>query len=53
VQVYFTTYYHLKKDVFHEGFNGKKMTFYETLGAAALAYVISSSTIFNESLKFS
>jgi solute carrier family 25 aspartate/glutamate transporter 12/13 len=52
VQVYFTTYSHLKKDVFNEGFNGKKMTFYETLGAAALACVISSSTS-NESLKIS
>ncbi|KAI9448846.1 mitochondrial inner membrane protein [Russula earlei] len=35
--VYFTAYSHLKKDVFHEGYHGKKLSFFETLGSAAIA----------------
>jgi solute carrier family 25 aspartate/glutamate transporter 12/13 len=35
--IYFTTYWHLKKDIFHEGYNGKSLSFLETLGAAAIA----------------
>jgi len=35
--IYFPSYAHLKKDVFHEGYNGKKLSFFETLGAAAIA----------------
>jgi hypothetical protein len=40
LQIYFTTYSHLKKDLFHEGYNNKKLSFWETLGAAAMAYVV-------------
>ncbi|OAX44927.1 mitochondrial carrier [Rhizopogon vinicolor AM-OR11-026] len=35
--IYFTAYSHLKKDVFHDGYNGKQLSFLETLGAAAVA----------------
>jgi solute carrier family 25 aspartate/glutamate transporter 12/13 len=35
--IYFTSYSHLKSDVFHEGYNGKRLSFLETLGAAAIA----------------
>jgi len=35
--IYFTAYSHLKKDVFQEGYNGKHLSFLETLGAAAIA----------------
>lgn len=35
--IYFTAYSHLKKDVFHEGYNGKQLSFLETLGAAGIA----------------
>lgn len=35
--IYFPTYSHLKKDVFHEGYNGKQLNFLETLGSAAIA----------------
>ena len=35
--IYFPTYWHLKKDVFHEGYNGKSLSFTETLGSAAIA----------------
>lgn len=35
--IYFPAYWHLKKDVFHEGYNGKQLSFLETLGAAAIA----------------
>lgn len=37
--IYFPAYAHLKKDVFKEGHHGKQLSFYETLGAAAIAYV--------------
>jgi solute carrier family 25 aspartate/glutamate transporter 12/13 len=36
--IYFPAYWHLKKDVFREGYNGKQLSFLETLGAAAIAY---------------
>jgi solute carrier family 25 (mitochondrial aspartate/glutamate transporter), member 12/13 len=35
--IYFPAYAHLKKDVFKEGYHGKQLSFYETLGAAAIA----------------
>ncbi|KAG5652442.1 hypothetical protein H0H81_004986 [Sphagnurus paluster] len=35
--IYFTAYSHLKKDVFHEGYNGKQLSFLETLAAAGIA----------------
>ncbi|KAF9245862.1 mitochondrial carrier domain-containing protein [Melanogaster broomeanus] len=35
--IYFPVYSHLKKDVFHEGYNGKQLSFLETLGSAAIA----------------
>ncbi|KXN88836.1 Calcium-binding mitochondrial carrier protein [Leucoagaricus sp. SymC.cos] len=35
--IYFPVYSHLKTDVFHEGYNGKKLSFVETLTAAAIA----------------
>lgn len=38
--IYFTSYSHLKKDVFQEGYNGKHLSFLETLAAAGIAYVI-------------
>jgi solute carrier family 25 aspartate/glutamate transporter 12/13 len=38
--IYFPTYSHLKKDVFHEGYHGKRLSFLETLTSAAIAYVI-------------
>jgi solute carrier family 25 aspartate/glutamate transporter 12/13 len=38
--IYFTSYSHLKKDVFQEGYNGKQLSFLETLAAAGIAYVL-------------
>ncbi|KAF8531276.1 mitochondrial carrier [Gautieria morchelliformis] len=35
--IYFPAYSHLKRDLFHEGYNGKKLSFFETLGSAAAA----------------
>ncbi|KAJ7597398.1 mitochondrial inner membrane protein [Mycena floridula] len=35
--IYFPAYGHLKKDIFHEGYNGKQLSFLETLGAAGIA----------------
>ncbi|KAI0756469.1 mitochondrial carrier [Daedaleopsis nitida] len=35
--IYFPTYAHLKKDVFREGYNGKQLSFFETLTSAAVA----------------
>ncbi|EJU02615.1 mitochondrial carrier [Dacryopinax primogenitus] len=35
--IYFPAYNHFKKDLFREGYNGKKLTFWETLAAAAMA----------------
>lgn len=35
--IYFPTYWHLKKDVFHEGRDGKKLGYGEALAAAAIA----------------
>lgn len=37
--IYFPAYGHLKQDVFREGYNGKKLSFLETLAAAGIAYV--------------
>jgi solute carrier family 25 aspartate/glutamate transporter 12/13 len=36
--IYFPSYSHLKKDVFHEGYHGKTLSFFETLTSAAVAY---------------
>jgi solute carrier family 25 aspartate/glutamate transporter 12/13 len=38
--IYFPAYAHLKKDLFHEGYNGKQLSFIETLGSAAIACVV-------------
>ena len=35
--IYFPAYSHLKKDLFNEGYNGKQLSFLETLSAAAIA----------------
>ncbi|PFH52240.1 hypothetical protein AMATHDRAFT_140308 [Amanita thiersii Skay4041] len=35
--IYFPAYSHLKKDIFHEGYNGKQLSFLETLAAAGIA----------------
>ncbi|KAF8274027.1 mitochondrial inner membrane protein [Lactarius quietus] len=35
--IYFPAYAHLKKDVFHEGYHGKSLSFFETLTSAAVA----------------
>ncbi|OBZ79884.1 Calcium-binding mitochondrial carrier protein Aralar1 [Grifola frondosa] len=35
--IYFPSYAHLKKDIFHEGYNGKHLSFFETLASAAIA----------------
>ncbi|KAI0695650.1 mitochondrial carrier [Cytidiella melzeri] len=35
--IYFPAYAHLKKDIFHEGYNGKQLSFLETLASAAIA----------------
>ncbi|KAI0931507.1 hypothetical protein AcV5_005021 [Taiwanofungus camphoratus] len=35
--IYFPAYSHLKKDIFHEGYNGKQLSFLETLTSAAVA----------------
>ena len=35
--IYFPAYAHLKSDVFHEGRHGKRLSFFETLSAAAIA----------------
>ena len=37
--IYFTAYNHMKKDVYQEGHNGKKLGFLETLVSAGVAYV--------------
>ena len=39
--IYFPVFAHLKKDLFHEGHNGRRLSFWETLAAASMAYVIS------------
>lgn len=38
--IYFTAYNHMKRDVYHEGFNNKRLGFMETLISAAVAYVL-------------
>ena len=35
--IYFPAYNHMKRDVFREGYNGKKLGFLETLVSAAVA----------------
>ncbi|KAI0294929.1 mitochondrial inner membrane protein [Russula brevipes] len=35
--IYFPAYSHLKKDIFHEGYHGKTLSFLETLTSAAIA----------------
>ncbi|KAI0033996.1 mitochondrial inner membrane protein [Vararia minispora EC-137] len=35
--IYFPAYSHLKSDLFHEGRHGKRLSFFETLSAAAIA----------------
>ncbi|KAJ7751204.1 mitochondrial carrier domain-containing protein [Mycena maculata] len=35
--IYFPTYGHLKKDIFHEGYNGKQLSFIELLASAGIA----------------
>ncbi|KAI0275134.1 mitochondrial inner membrane protein [Gloeopeniophorella convolvens] len=35
--IYFPAYSHLKKDLFHEGYHGKTLSFMETLTSAAIA----------------
>jgi solute carrier family 25 (mitochondrial aspartate/glutamate transporter), member 12/13 len=35
--IYFPAYSHLKKDLFHQGYNGKELSFGETLASAAIA----------------
>ncbi|CAL1694532.1 unnamed protein product [Somion occarium] len=35
--IYFPAYWHLKRDIFNEGYNGKQLSFLETLAAAAIA----------------
>ena len=42
--IYFPAYSHLKKDIFQEGYNGKQLSFFETLTSAAVAYVVSYRT---------
>ncbi|CDO73098.1 hypothetical protein BN946_scf185007.g152 [Trametes cinnabarina] len=39
--IYFPAYWHLKRDLFNEGYNGKQLSFFETLTSAAVAYVVS------------
>ena len=40
--IYFPVYSHFKTDVFHQDYNGKQLSFMETLASAAIAYVLSS-----------
>ncbi|KAA1468086.1 mitochondrial inner membrane protein [Dentipellis sp. KUC8613] len=35
--IYFPAYWHLKRDLFHEGYHNKQLSFGETLAAAAIA----------------
>ncbi|KAG6845352.1 hypothetical protein H0H87_010461 [Tephrocybe sp. NHM501043] len=35
--IYFPAYWHLKRDLFKEGYNGKQLSFLETLAAAGIA----------------
>ena len=43
--IYFPVYSHFKTDVFHQDYNGKQLSFLETLASAAIAYVLSSSVL--------
>lgn len=40
--IYFPVYSHFKTDVFHQDYNGKQLSFLETLASAAIACVLSS-----------
>ena len=40
--IYFPVYSHFKTDVFHQDYNGKQLSFLETLASAAIAYALSS-----------
>jgi len=40
--IYFPTYAHLKTDLFREGDDGKKLSFWETLAAASIASIPSA-----------
>ncbi|KAF5388492.1 hypothetical protein D9757_004726 [Collybiopsis confluens] len=42
--IYFPAYGHLKSDIFKEGYNGKQLSFLETLGAAGIAQCILTLT---------
>lgn len=44
--IYFPVYSHLKTDMFHQDYNGKQLSFLETLASAAIAYVLSSFVLF-------
>jgi solute carrier family 25 aspartate/glutamate transporter 12/13 len=35
--MYFPAFAHFKKDLFHEGYQGKQLTFWETLASASMA----------------
>lgn len=35
--IYFPVYAHFKSDIFHQGYNGKQLSFVETLASAAIA----------------
>jgi solute carrier family 25 aspartate/glutamate transporter 12/13 len=39
--IYFPTFAHVKKDFFLDGQNGRILSFWETLAAASIAYVLS------------
>ena len=39
--IYFPVYSHFKTDVFHQDYNGKQLSFLETLASAAIAYALS------------
>lgn len=43
--IYFTAYAHLKKDLFREGENGKKLSFVQTLTAAGIAGTFEEGTV--------
>lgn len=43
--IYFPAYSHLKKDVFNEGYHGKRLSFLETLTSAAIAYAHSFTSM--------
>jgi len=40
--MYFPAFAHLKKDLFHEGYHGQKLSFWETLAAGSMASIPSA-----------